>query len=118
MRPKGHCDSDNTWDEFSSRPEYTNPTRDRLAMGHLTDFNLANAIFLADRNSLELISYQTAAKERIRWLSIQLATALDRYEKLAAKARGIGLEIEAHTQSGCACCHTKDWAHELIGEKR
>jgi hypothetical protein len=31
---------------------------------------------MADRNSLELIGLQTAAKERIRWLSAQLAAAL------------------------------------------
>jgi hypothetical protein len=39
----------------------------------MTDFEMANWVFLCDRNSLELIAAQTMAKERIRWLSAQLA---------------------------------------------
>ena len=41
----------------------------------MTDFQLANAIFLAGRDDLDLVSLQTAAKERIRWLSLRLAAA-------------------------------------------
>jgi hypothetical protein len=41
----------------------------------MTDFALANRVFMADRNDLDLIVWQTAAKERIRWLSIELAKA-------------------------------------------
>jgi hypothetical protein len=33
---------------------------------------------MADRRDLDLIGYQTAAKERIRWLSLRLAAALAR----------------------------------------
>jgi hypothetical protein len=51
------------------------PTRATLAYGHLSDLVLANAVFMADRRDLDLTSYQTAAKERIRWLSAQLAIA-------------------------------------------
>lgn len=50
--------------------------RSRLCMGHLTDFELANAIFMVSGHEFELIALQTAAKERIRWLSAQLALAL------------------------------------------
>lgn len=47
--------------------------RAKLAKGHLTDDELANALFLCDhRTSLESIGYLTAAKERIRWLSRKL----------------------------------------------
>lgn len=44
-------------------------------MDHVSDFDLANRVFMADRNDLDLIVWQTAAKERIRWLSIELAKA-------------------------------------------
>ena len=53
-------------DEFR---DYIKQERSSLAMGFLTDDQLANAVYLADRNSLKLIGLQTAAKERIRWLS-------------------------------------------------
>ena len=49
--------------------------RGQLTKGHLSDFALANAQFLANRDDLDLIVYQTAAKERIRWLSARLAQA-------------------------------------------
>jgi len=54
-------------EETASQP------RERLCMGHVSDLALANAVFMASRESLDLIAYQTAAKERIRWLSGQLA---------------------------------------------
>ena len=43
--------------------------RAKLPKGALTDDELANALFMADRTDLDLIVWQTAAKERIRWLS-------------------------------------------------
>ncbi len=49
--------------------------RAALPKGSLTDDELANAVFMADRNSLDLIVWQTAAKERIRWLSRALAAS-------------------------------------------
>ena len=55
--------------------EYAALTRDELCMGGLTDFQLANAQYLVGRHDLDLLAYQTAAKERIRWLSAQLALA-------------------------------------------
>lgn len=73
-RPAGHCDDDQAWQRFSA--DYANRSRDDLGKGDMTDFALANAQFMCDRNSLDLIVYQTAAKERIRWLSIQLAAAI------------------------------------------
>lgn len=54
---------------------YSGRSRTGLIMGGLTDFNLANAQFMEDRNSPMLLHFQTAAKERIRWLSVQLAIA-------------------------------------------
>jgi len=70
-RPAGHCESDAAWEEFVA--QYKGQPR---SYAKLSDFALANAVFMADRNSLDLIHYQTAAKERIRWLSIRLAEAL------------------------------------------
>jgi hypothetical protein len=45
-------------------------------MGHRTDDELANAVYLYDhRSGLESIGLLTAAKERIRWLSRRLVEA-------------------------------------------
>lgn len=53
-----------------------NIERGALSLGHLTDDELANAVFVLDhRTSLESIVYLNAAKERIRWLSRQLSAA-------------------------------------------
>lgn len=85
-RPDGHCSNDAAWDQFSK--DYSGRTRADLCKGEMTDFALANAQFMCDRNSLDLIVHQTAAKERIRWLSIQLARALAATEDSAdAKER-------------------------------
>lgn len=50
-------------------------SRGLLCKGEVSDFALANAVFLASREDSDLIVWQTAAKERIRWLSAQLAAA-------------------------------------------
>lgn len=55
--------------------DYANKYRADLAIGGLTDFALANAVFMADPNSFGIIAWQEAAKQRIRWLSVQLAIA-------------------------------------------
>lgn len=55
--------------------EYAAMDRSSLTMPDLSDFALANAVFMASRDDLSLIAYQTAAKERIRWLSVRLALA-------------------------------------------
>ena len=46
-----------------------------LAKGHLTDDEIANGIFMADRSDIDLIWWQQAAKDRIRWLSRALDAA-------------------------------------------
>lgn len=69
-REDAHCRDDEAWNEFVR--QYSGQPRSRP---DLSDFELANAVFMADRYSLDLIHYQTAAKERIRWLSIELAKA-------------------------------------------
>jgi hypothetical protein len=48
-------------------------TRDDLVRGDVSDMELANSVFMAGRNDIDLGMWQTAAKERIRWLSAQLA---------------------------------------------
>ena len=69
-RTTAHCVDDAAWAEFCS--QYNGQPR---SYSDMSDFALANAVFMVDRNSLDLIKYQTAAKERIRWLSIELAKA-------------------------------------------
>lgn len=64
------------WDSPEGREmaeEYLALGRHQLSMSHLSDLRLANAQFLVSRDSFELIHFQTAAKERIRWLSAHLA---------------------------------------------
>lgn len=51
--------------------EYATKTRADLAMSDKSDLGLANALYLVDGP----IMLQTAAKERMRWLSVQLALA-------------------------------------------
>ena len=89
-REAGHCNDDAAWAEFER--QYRGQPR---SFGHMTDFELANAVFMADRYSFELISYQTAAKERIRWLSLRLAEAT---AMLAASPQGEGSSADADTQ--------------------
>ena len=55
--------------------EYAAMTREDLAKSAMSDFELANRQYLAGREDLDLVAWQTAAKERIRWLSVQLAIA-------------------------------------------
>ncbi len=50
--------------------------RAALTMGNMTDDELANGVYMAGREDLDLIIWQDAAKDRIRWLSRSLAKAL------------------------------------------
>ena len=85
-RPEGHCADDKAWLEFSR--QYAGQPR---SYGDMTDFALANAVFMASRDDLSLIHYQTAAKERIRWLSLRLASAEARALKAEARlAEAVG----------------------------
>jgi hypothetical protein len=98
-RAPGHCNDDAAWADFSSRPEYASKSRERLAMGGMTDFELANAQFMVDRRDTMLGAYQTAAKDRIRWLSVQLAKANSELANARLKRAGaIGLLCEVSTQ--------------------
>lgn len=59
---------------------YAELPRERLSYGAEPDLVLANMQYMASRNSLDLVPLQTAAKERIRWLSAQLALAIQALE--------------------------------------
>jgi hypothetical protein len=59
---------------------YAAQPRSAIGFADHTDFALANAVFMADRNSIDLIVMQTAAKDRIRWLSANLAAAREYVE--------------------------------------
>ena len=66
------------WDSPEGREmaaEYSTLLRNQLGHSALSDFALANAVFLVGRDDLRLINFQTSAKERIRWLSVQLVIA-------------------------------------------
>lgn len=80
----GHWDSA---EGAAKATEQLSTTREQLGFANMTDFHLANAVFLADRHSLDLIAYQTAAKERIRWLSAQLAARDQIIREWAAERR-------------------------------
>lgn len=54
--------------------------RATLCMGHLTDDQLANQVYLYPD-----IASLTAAKERIRWLSRKLEESLERNEQLQSQ---------------------------------
>lgn len=87
--------------------------REDLPMCEMSDFQFANAQFMVDRYDLELILYQTAAKERIRWLSVQLADAQaalseaeaegarKERERLATLAEEQGNRIARDNTTGC-----------------
>lgn len=74
--------------------------RSELALGHYTDDELANAVFLHNHHELDLqvdspgapssIDLLTAAKERIRWLSRQLTKAAVPYNELYWSERSDG----------------------------
>jgi len=64
-----------THEGLEKATEYATMTRKQLGYGDRSDFALANAQYLVSRDSLDLLPMQTAAKERIRWLSVQLALA-------------------------------------------
>lgn len=68
----GHWETD---DGHKKAQDYATRPRARLALGDTSDLKLATAIYLVDRDSLHLIRLQAAAKQRIRWLSVQLALA-------------------------------------------
>lgn len=64
---------------------YAGKARDRLALPDHSDLALANALYLANGE----IVLQTAAKERMRWLSVQLAlTQLKLAEALSRAEKG------------------------------
>lgn len=72
VKAPGHWDTD---DGGLLAYAYAERTRTHLLMGDRSDFALANDQYLASRDDPSLIVYQTAAKERIRWLSVRLAIA-------------------------------------------
>lgn len=72
----GHWD---TLDGCHMASDQISKARTDLCKGDVSDLSLANLVFMASRNDLDLIVWQTAAKERIRWLSAQLALASTRH---------------------------------------
>ena len=79
--PSSHWKANGEPDPHGSRYDCE---RASLAKGHLTDDEIANGVFMADpRFDLNLISWQQAAKDRIRWLS----RALDAAEASIAQGR-------------------------------
>lgn len=79
----GHWESDAG---HSIAIEYALKERADLCSGAMSDFELANRQFMAGRFDTDLVAWQTAAKERIRWLSVKLAQAQAEIERLSASA--------------------------------
>lgn len=65
--------------------EYALKQRADLAHGPMSDFELANRQFMAGRFDTDLVAWQTAAKERICWLSVKLAQTLAEIDSLSVK---------------------------------
>lgn len=105
--PAGHCDDPAAWAEFVR--QYDGQPRSRP---DLTDFALANAVFMADRSSFDLIVYQTAAKERIRWLSIELAKSQAALSSANARAKVAEEGLRAIAELCPATCETTT-AHDM-----
>lgn len=88
-----------TAEGFEKAQEYTTKARVDLAYGDKSDLALANAVYLVDRGSLDMLPMQEAAKQRIRWLSVQLAIANEKaaegsiYTREYARAVGAAGEI-------------------------
>lgn len=70
-------------DPFSDRYDCE---RSELAMGHMTDDEMANAVFMHGDMPLGGIAYLNAAKDRIRWLSRSLHQQIKLNTKLKNKA--------------------------------
>lgn len=68
----GHWSTDNG--AMMARFYATRP-REELAMADMSDMELANHIYMMNKFDFSMIAAQTAAKERIRWLSARLALA-------------------------------------------
>jgi Lar family restriction alleviation protein len=96
--PIGHWE---TLEGESLAREYVAKSRADLCKGELSDFNLANQQYLAGRADHDLVVWQTAAKERIRWLSAQLALApraagrAERQAEVVAWLREAGNDYDA-----------------------
>ncbi len=85
------------WDTPEGREiavDYLAKDRANLCMGDVSDFHLANKQFLEDISVgtvtfQSAIGMQTAAKERIRWLSVHLAAANQKLATLTAPPTSI-----------------------------
>lgn len=80
-----------TADGLDKAREYAVKARGDLALSQHTDLAIANALYLVNGE----IVIQTAAKERMRWLSVQLAIAnaltADLLEALARNRKALDL---------------------------
>ncbi len=92
--------------------KYMGLSRDDISCPQMTDFELANAIFMADRGSLELIGLQTAAKERIRWLSAQLADTEERVKELEGAIPAP--DLQDSVQAWCVECFGETTASDVV----
>jgi hypothetical protein len=71
------------WDTqagYEMAVKYQGLEKSVLCMGDKTDGEVAEGLRLARLSDFDLIGWQTAAKERLRWLSVQLAVKLTEYK--------------------------------------
>lgn len=67
--------------------EYAGMTRAQLCGGDLTDSNVAFRTAMLGRNQLDHEAVLTVAKDRIRWLSVQLALSQIALNLIAEEGR-------------------------------
>lgn len=96
--------------------DYAGRSRGDLMHGGMTDFALANRQFMAGRSDLDLVAWQAAAKERIRWLSVQLAqaTSLTAHAKALHDAGPLILTAEEYNRI-CAKINARAKCREILG---
>ena len=118
-RPPGHCDDDKAWAKFTR--QYAGQPR---SYANMTDFSLANAVYRASpRDALDLLHYQTAAKERIRWLSIRLAEAASSLSSRDARIAELEKDVRdwraiaADRQAGHSLAEARALKAEALLEK-
>jgi hypothetical protein len=78
--------------------EYARKTRDHLCNGKESDMGLAFDVAMLMRNDLNFEPILAAAKDRIRWLSVQLALSeISKAELLAAlEAVTVNFTVASH----------------------
>lgn len=100
--PKGHADDEMSWIDMVKR--YGPKDRSKLCGGYMTDLAVAYQVAMVSRQSPDFEGVITTARDRIRWLSIQLALANAALEEVRRPPTvTLDDEIEAPVNGGWMC---------------